>query len=389
MIVWLVEAVAQAGVRVDRALIVNCYVAMKSKPLTILAGPQHGGKVLLVKNLTQMLAQDIWQNQMMLGHDWSAERTGNKALFTEAQTRLNSSKILALIEEASLQENGGRVFMGWMNRIGPTELAGFFSDLAFQLQHKGLMRLPGFHLAEPVLWPCNFSLLGTMDTARFDWPGEDLFSQTTIIPWPPAELSPPAVRRRPGPIIPDAERVFLHSRIRSEEAAFDKLHRIQGWRSQQMWPLVVVEDLLVQHGVDLPGCAMGEGMIYVANAWSVDGEGLFDPAPTRNLALALDFAITQSLLVRAGEAIRDSAILRARLAGMLTRRFPCSAAFLRTLQQEEAMGAVRRERVARNDPFAATNPISVALSKRRRRNWVASTARALGHLAYEPPGRHA
>jgi len=339
MVARLVRAVAQAGVRIDPAWIVNCYVALKSKPLTILAGPERSGKVLLVKNLTQVLTQDIWQNQMMLGHAWWAEGTGNAALFTEAQVRLNSSKILALIEEASLPKNADRIFIGWLNRISPAELAGFFSELAFQLQHKRLMQLPSFHLTEPIACPPNFSLLGTMDTRQIDGSDGDLLSQTTIIPWPAVEVRPPTDCRPVGPIIPDAERVFLRSCIRTEEIAFDKLHRIQGWRPQLMWPFGVVEDLLRQHQVVLPECAMGEAMIYVANAWSVEGEGLFDSAPARNLTIALDFAITQSLLLRASETIRDSAVAGRQLARAMNGRFPRSAAFLNNLADAEIMEA--------------------------------------------------
>jgi hypothetical protein len=338
---------------VDPAWIVNSYVALKSKPLAIFAGPERSGKMLLVKNLTQMLTQDIWRNQVMLGHAWWAAGSGNVALFTEAQVRLNSSKIVALIEDAALPENRDRVFIGWLNRISPAEMAGFFSELSFQLQHKRLMQLPSFHLTEPMACPPNFSLLGTMDTQRCDWSDEDLFSQTTVIPWPAAEVRQPPDRCPAGPIIPTAEQVFLRSCIRSEELALSKLHRVQGWRPQLMWPLGVISDLLRQHQVDLRGCAMGEVMIYVSNAWSADGEGLFDPAPARNLTIALDFAITQSLLLRAGKAIRDSAVARRQLVRAMNGRSPRSAAFLNNLAVAQAMEAHVEHRHAPQEPVLA------------------------------------
>jgi hypothetical protein len=352
MIAHLVSAVVQAGLDVDPAWIVNCYVGLKSRPLTILAGPQCSAQELLVATLTRMLAHDAWRNQMMLGHAWWAEGTGNAALFTEAQERLNSSKILALIEQASLPENSNHLYIGWLKRIGPAELAGFFSELAFQLQHKRLMRLPSFHLTEAIAWPPNFSLIGTIDTLPVGWSDGHLLSETMIIPWPPGEVRPPASRRPVAPIIPAAEQLFLCSSIRTEEAAFDKLHRLHGWRPQRMWPLVVVEDQLRRHQAMLPDCALGEAMIYVANAWSLDGEGLFDPLPARNLTIALDFAITQSLLLPAGEAIRDSAALRTRLAGVLSGQFPRSAAFLWTVQHAQAEEATEHGQTPRTRPVA-------------------------------------
>ena len=327
LVTRLVSSVAQDGLDVDRAWIVNCYVAMKSRPLTILAGPQRSGKELLVTSLTRLLARGTWQSQTMLGHAWWAEGTENAALFTEAQVRLNSNKILALIEQASLPKNADRVFIGWLNRIGPTELAGFFSELAFQLHHKRLMRLPSFHLTEAIAWPPNFCLIGTIDTLPIGRSNDDLFSETMIVPWPGAAVRPAASRPPSGPIFLAAEQLFLHSCVRSEKAAFDKLHHTHGWRPQSMWPLVVVEELLRQDGVGLSDCAMGGAMIYVANAWSVDGLGLFDRAPGRNLAIALDFALTQSLLLPAGEAIHGSPALHARLTGAISMKFPRSAAF--------------------------------------------------------------
>jgi len=355
LVTRLVSSVAEDGLDVDRAWIVNCYVAMKSRPLTILAGPQRSGKELLVTSLTRLLARGTWQSQTMLGHAWWAEGTENAALFTEAQVRLNSNKILTLIEQASLPKNADRVFIGWLNRIGPTELAGFFSELAFQLHHKRLMRLPSFHLTEAIAWPPNFCLIGTIDTLPIGRSNDDLFSEAMIIPWPAAAVRPPTGRHTVAPILPVTEPVFLRSCIRSEEAAFDKLHRTQGWQPQFMWPLVVVEQLLRQYGVALPDCAMGGAMIYVANAWSAVGQGLFDPTPGRNLAIALDFALTQSLLLPAGEAIHGSPALHARLTGAISMKFPRSAAFLGALRPTLAHHQTpRREPVTAQNLSAAT-----------------------------------
>lgn len=356
MVNRLIHAVARSGVKAAPASIVNCYVALKSKPLTILAGPERSGKMLVVKNLTQMLVQDIWRNQVMLGHAWWADRTGNTALFTEAQTRLNSSKILAMIEEASHPENAGRVFVAWLERIGSDELAGFFSELSFQLQHERLMRLPSFHLTEPVPCPPNFLLLGTMDTASLEAPDENLLSETTLVPWREAEVKLPEVSCPLGPVIPGAERVFLHSRIRTEEAAFGKLHGIRGWQPSLMWPVWFVAELFEQHQVPLSGSVMAEVMIYIANAWSVEGEGLFDADPTRNLSTALDFAIAQMLLMRARTAIRGSAGLRRHLARVLNGRLPRSEAFVQGLQDLGAEPASAHEPAPRKQPLAATDP---------------------------------
>ena len=71
-----------------------------------------------------------------------------------------------------------------------------------------------------------------------------------------------------------------------------------------------------------------------------------------NLTIALDFAITQSLLLPAGEAIRDSAALRTRLAGVLSGQFPRSAAFLWTVQHAQAEEATEHGQTPRTRPVA-------------------------------------
>ena len=51
----LLDAVAEAGLSMDRNASVNFYVAVKSKPLTLLAGPSQSGKIALVRCLAKEL----------------------------------------------------------------------------------------------------------------------------------------------------------------------------------------------------------------------------------------------------------------------------------------------------------------------------------------------
>jgi hypothetical protein len=69
-------------------------------------------------------------------------------------------------------------------------------------------------------------------------------------------------------------------------------------------------------------------MIYLANSWSQTGAGLFDPHRQRNVMLALDLAIAQTLLPHLGEALSQSAALVERLGELLSGQFPHSEAFL-------------------------------------------------------------
>ncbi|HLB48063.1 MAG TPA: hypothetical protein VJL59_13740 [Anaerolineales bacterium] len=328
----LIRAVAQAGVRTDPMSIVNFYVALKSKPLAILIGPAQSGKIALVQSLAQVLTGgDPLRCQMMVGHAWWAGASREVALFTEAQTRFNTDKILALIEEAWKPENVNRVFLACLTRISPAELMGFFSEVAFQLRHGQIMRLPTTHLSEPIPYPPNLFLVGTMDTTRLDESDEDLLSMTTIIQWQADEELEAALPSSPVRALSNGDSEFLRSLVRDERAARLKLQHVLGKRLPAVWPLIRIETVLRRHVVDLPPSAPGEAMIYLANAWTRRGPGLFDLSPTTNLEIALDLSIAQSVLPHAQASIQRSPALREELRATLNGKFPRSAALLESL----------------------------------------------------------
>jgi len=327
----LIRAVAGAGVRADPIAIVNFYVALKSRPLAILAGPAQSGKIALVQSLAQVLTDgDLLRCQMMVGHAWWAGASREVALFTEAQTRFNTDKILALIEEAWKPENANRVFLACLTRISPAELMGFFSEVAFQLRHGQIMRLPTAHLSEPIPYPPNLFLVGTMDTPRLDESDEDLLSMTTIIQWAGSEVK---VARPSSHMEATAngESEFLRCLVRDERVARLKLQHVLGKRLPGVWPLIQIETILRRYVVDLPPSVPGEAMIYLANAWTRSGAGLFDPSSTTNLEIALDLSIAQSVLPHAQAAIQQSPALREELRAVLNGKFPRSAAILQSL----------------------------------------------------------
>lgn len=334
----LVEAAARAGVVADRVSIVNCYVALKSKPLAILVGPGDSGKVALVKSLAQVLVgPECWRCQLMLGHAWWATGSSNVALFTEAQARFIASKVFDLVADALHPQNADRVFMGCLTHISPAELVGFFSEVAYQLRHGQLMQLPSFHLGEPIPYPPNLFLLGTVDAEHFGGWDDGLLSHATVLLWPPQAAGKEAAMRaplledrsattgcRPG----EAETCFLLSSVRSQRAALRRLHSVPGWRPALMRPLWEMDELLRDYAVPLPETALAQALIYVANAWSQRRQGLFDPAMGCNLMVAMDLAILQTLLFHATERLCDSAVLHNRSMDMLGARFPRSAAFV-------------------------------------------------------------
>jgi hypothetical protein len=270
-------------------------------------------------------------NQRMLGHVWWAEHCENLAFFSQVQTRFNTIKILALIEEANQPENRDQVYLAWLTRISPAEVIGYFSEVAFQIRHGEIMRLPGAHLSSLIPFPRNLFLVGTMDTVQFNWFDEYLLSQTTVIYWP--ETSSAFFPCHPlTTMITGNETEFLATCIRSERAGRSKLRCLSELRSIAVHPLTRVENLMRTHGVQLPGSVLEEVIVYFANSWSRDGSGLFDPSPSRNREIALDLATSQILLPHGWETIQRSGFLRSELRETLGDDCPYSQAFLDRLE---------------------------------------------------------
>ncbi|MEK6573775.1 MAG: hypothetical protein AABZ58_05605, partial [Chloroflexota bacterium] len=89
--------------------------------------------------------------------------------------------------------------------------------------------------------------------------------------------------------------------------------------------------LLREYSVALPDSVRDEVLIYLANAWTRNGRGLFDSAHPHNMTMALDLAMGQIILPRLSATIRHSVTLRKQLGEALEGRFPCSAELLNSL----------------------------------------------------------
>ena len=325
------EAMLENGVSVGQDEITNFYVALKSKPLAILAGPAKSGKKALVQGLAQSLSeQESLHIQMITGHPWWADSCVDVANYTKLHTRFTTEKVLAVIEEASQPENLKQVFVACLTRISPAELLSFFTEVAMQLQNGQIMKLGDTQLPDPIPFPSNLRIIGTKDTLSFDLWDSDLLLSTTVIQWPQANNFPGPMFNRG--ILLD-EREFLQSSIRGRDAAYRKVFPVLKGQQYPLYPLLQVETILKRYISSLD-FAIDDAMIYLANSWSRLGNGLFHSTSDRNLTIALDLAIAQILLPRAADAIRNLETLRNQLNIILTGQFFRSAAFVTTLSAQ-------------------------------------------------------
>jgi len=314
-----IEATAVAGVRADRLSILNFYVAFKSRPFLLLAAPTQTGKVALVHSLAQVLTSgSVEQCYTMVGHARWASRSRNVSQFVEAQARFNTNKLLMLIEEAVRPENHDRLYIACLTNISLAELHALFSVSGWQMWPD----------MEPIPYPPNLRLIGTIDTDRFRWWSPDLLSNTIIVPWPAQRMQ--STDLSPQQSVTQGASLFLQACIRTEQAAYTRLHRNLHGQRQAFEPLVRVMDILHEEEVYLPQTVMNQAIIFLANAWTADGRGLFAPTPELNLDIALDLVLAQVVLPWLATDGRIKST-HCQLNQLLAGRFQRAAVFLRTL----------------------------------------------------------
>jgi hypothetical protein len=325
------EQLRLCGFLLPRVWTVNFLVAFKSKPLMILIGPREAEKEALVESYCHVITGGgSNQYQPMVGHPWWASQTADVAMFTQTQSRLNTIKLEMMNEEAGLPGNRDQFYIANIKRISPGELQEYFSETAFQLRHGELMRLPTSHFSNPVPFPPNLAIIGTMDTLTFPWSDADLLSQTTVIDCAPTKLPgyPLVGNWSPDPL---EEKRLIQSYIRDPQRAFRKLMFILRRIPSALFPLLHVQKFLQKVVAWNSSSMLLEGMIYLSNSWSQMGSGLFDENPQKNLQIAMDLAITQSLLLPNSEKIANSKNLRDKLQKILDNQYPLATNLLSQL----------------------------------------------------------
>jgi hypothetical protein len=324
----LVKAANEDGCSGGRIATTNFYAALKTKPVAILTGPANSGKLAFVECFARFLMRDAsHQCKIMIGHPYWASGSQNVALFTQLQTRFNTEMLLSLIEEAWQPENSDRLFIACMARISPAEVENYFSRLAFQLDHGELMCLPYAHFSDPIPFPPNLLIVGTMDATQFGWWDGQLLSHTGVLLWPKGRenANPQAAA---SSALSNGEGLFLRSSIRTIRKARRKLAGILGWRLKGLQPLSQAATTIEKHTGQFPKLAIDEALIFLANCWSEQGHGLFDLLPSRNLTIALDLVMAQSLLPRVYKKVHKSRHLRRELQELLNDQFPQATAVL-------------------------------------------------------------
>lgn len=319
----LQHQVAAQKLLINEQMLIRFYVTLKSCSRVLLVGPELSGKLALVESLGQTITDDpSWQCQMMVGHARWASRSHNVTQLVKAQTSLNTHTLTTLVEEATRLENAKRPFIACLARISPAEIHSLFV----------VPGLSPFQDCESIPFPPNLHLIGTFDSAHFRWWTPELLLHTAVILWP-EKTSVPLPQPLEPPICSEfAGATFLQACIRHEQTAYTRLVRLLG-HQQPLQPLIEVITVLHEHDIYVPREAINQTIIFLANAWTQEGEGLFAPTTHENLNMSLDIALTQYVMPWVVTADYVNSRLLDQLSPLLINRFNQASNFLRTFEQ--------------------------------------------------------
>jgi len=142
----------------QREVVVDYYIALKTKQFVILAGPPDVDKIRLAQGLAETLVG--WPSLqwcLFQAHPWWTTRTGLPGYYAMAHTQFNTLKLLDAIETARGIEALGLPFFVGIERMSPAEVVCYFQDLPRGLlwQADGSMRR--------IRLPKNLYITGTLD----------------------------------------------------------------------------------------------------------------------------------------------------------------------------------------------------------------------------------
>ena len=139
------------------------------------------------------------------------------------------------------------------------------------------MRIGDTHLSTPVFFPPNLILIGTMDTADFDWWDEDLLSGVTVIDWFGDVDIPLAVTASESQ---NFGHTFLRPSLRSSRKGYKKFLSMMTGIKQPLQTAMTLRSVFRTHGVEFPQDLLDEVMRYHAQSLVRAGEWFIQSSHT-------------------------------------------------------------------------------------------------------------
>lgn len=323
---------------VAQEFLLHYYISGKSWPMVLLIGRPGMGSQRLFELLTSGIAgcSDGQIRLLPAPARWSPDglqgREGRPALGS-IQGRFNTMAYLDMLTEAAMPSNEGLTYFLGLDQATPQELAEYMDRyLTDHNGHEAALPLPvNLYLTAMVpvdggAWCLPEYLLDRVGIVEVTIPlGQEEAAHTHYCPpvgW---------------------QRLFLRSTVREPEQARQRLQRCQ--------VLDEFHDLLAALPKELLplDAALEQGLLlYTANAFTGEGDGLLDRTPSANLRQAIDLQLTQRLLPCIAQRTLWSPQRSQEIANHLDTVFPRARARAQRilLEWNHAEGAERAEDTA-------------------------------------------
>jgi hypothetical protein len=307
----------------QREVVVNYYVALKTKPFVILAGPPDVDKMCLAQGLAEILVG--WPSLqwcLFQAHPWWTTRTGAPGHFAMAHAQFNTVKLLDSIEAASAVEAMKLPFFVGIERMSPAEVVCYFDDLPRGLLWQADGSTVRIHRSK------NLYITGTLDVeeqARVVL-SQEVYRHATVLQVDRGHLAPSTGRRKTSQRRLDWQQRFARSTIRHGDHARAKLAQIL---SNGHAPFAPLDELVLRLGVaGFSPFIFEEACLYLANAFDGEGRGLFVEPVIENLRIAQDYVLMQSVLPRVRSQWAEAPRVWSEVSEYLAPRFPRAYAWV-------------------------------------------------------------
>jgi hypothetical protein len=321
----LVDHLVQSLSEYQREVVVNYYVALKSKRFVVLTGAREEDKMRLPRALAGMLVgQSPLRWSALQTHAWWTTNTGTPGYFAKAQAQLNWLKLWDVIETSAVAQASGKTipfFLGF-SRMSLAELVCYFQDLPLGL----LWQADGS--TSRVSLPGNVYATGTLEVATTDGfiLGEEVRRNATVIEIPGETLISPSVSTTTQLPRQDWQAEFARTDNQRIDHARAKLARIVPSGDEPIAPFTQLEQLL--QGESLRQWLLRDAWLYLANAFDRGGCGLFVEPTVENLRIAQDHVFVQTVLPYLKSQLARACVAWPKVSALLEPDFPRACSWM-------------------------------------------------------------
>ncbi|NIM94714.1 MAG: hypothetical protein GTO18_13520 [Anaerolineales bacterium] len=301
---------------------VSIWIGLKSKPGIVLCSNQRADLDKIAVEVAQTtLDHDENRWISLQGHPWWAGQSPNQAQLIAMQQRLTSIRFRTFLVYASKQQENYQLHLALLHGIGQGELHNFFVEIPRQVKaFGGVLELPWDFSTTPTALPEYLYILGTFGQDLDIIDDNDVLDHCSIIlldeqfgdHWVPQQVP--------------------HINDHSTQTTLAICRNFNPYRAGNLFPMshkkdamrVLVDALLLfnKHRVKTNIGIITDAYLHLGHAWDAEGHGLFDLNKNRNIHIAGDYWLKQSLIPRIRRIVDHKPKLQKEGLQLLTENYP-------------------------------------------------------------------